>query len=55
MLSSTAPAHRIKPLGTLHRIKRIYRIYRIKRIPRKRWQQLLLGPHLPHAPGARMT
>ena len=46
MLSSTAPAHKNKPLGILLRIQLILR---------KWWQQLLLGPHLPHAPGARMT
>ncbi len=56
MLSSTVPAHENKPLGILHRICRmpripgllqISRILRIPRILRKRWWQLLLGPHLP--------
>ena len=42
-----------KPYFTArHRIQRIYRIYRIYR---KRRSELQLGPHRPHAPGARMT
>ena len=47
VLSSTALAHKIKPLGTHPRIPRICRI------PRKRWQQLLLGPtfHTRWGPG----
>ena len=49
VLSSTAPAHKNKPLGILQRI------YRIQRIQRKWWQQARPGPYLPHAPGARMT
>ena len=46
VLSSTAPAHKIKPLGILPVCPRC---------PRKRCHQPLLGPPLPHAPGARMT
>ena len=43
-LSSTTPAHKIKPLGTLRRIPWIRRIPRIPRIPRKWWQLLVLRP-----------
>ncbi len=42
-LSITAPAHRIKPLGIL---PTILRIPPIPRIPRKRCQELRLGPYL---------
>ena len=48
-LSSTAPAHRIKPPGICPGIPRI------PRIQRKWWHEVLLGAPLPHAPGVRMT
>ena len=52
MLSSTVPAHQLKPNG-IH--PRIPLIPRTPRIPAIRCQELRLGPSLPHAPGARMT
>ena len=45
-LSSTAPAHKIKPPG-IHSAD--------LRFPLKWWHEVLFGAPLPHAPGVRMT